>query len=251
MYASGFTIDSWTNCSSGCPARCANRRPAYRGRGRSFRCSPAAFSVWQAPQPLFTKTALPAAAPPPPPPVVVVDLLTHASPVGLAHHEHGRAHDGVSEAAELGADDRVGADLVRRDRHVRGRSPGRRPASGRTPAPRRSGGRRAPDSVKRAGRSTGSRSTLVVSFFSSGYLNVQANCCAVTLMRTRVGAGAVVPGEDDRRDDRPSTSRARTGSPSSRSPGPCGRGSAAPSESSSGATRNFHAAYTSAAMTIA
>ena len=39
-------------------------------------------------------------------------------------------------------------------------------------------------SVRRAGRSTGSLSTFVVSFFSSGYSNVQANCCAVTSMLT-------------------------------------------------------------------
>ena len=37
----------------------------------------------------------------------------------LRHHDHSRAHHRVAEAAELGADDRVGADPVRCDRDVR------------------------------------------------------------------------------------------------------------------------------------
>ena len=81
------------------PAVLRVRRAAYRGRDRSSRSPRPAFSVWHAPQPLFTKTALPAAAPPPPPPpaclaglrpLVASRPATSRPPSSASRHGRGR-----------------------------------------------------------------------------------------------------------------------------------------------------------------
>src|SRR5262245_15257872 len=63
MYASGSTIDSWMKSSSGWPAVFAKSGSLSRS-GPTVPFEPAGVNVWQLPQPLASKTALPAAASP-------------------------------------------------------------------------------------------------------------------------------------------------------------------------------------------
>src|ERR1700758_3339118 len=60
MYASGFTIDSWMNPSSGCFACCAYATSLSRS-GPIVPVALAAVSVWQLGQPFESKTERPAA----------------------------------------------------------------------------------------------------------------------------------------------------------------------------------------------
>ena len=96
----------------------APTRRARRGSARSARSAPAASNTWQPPQPWRSNTEAPWFSPPA---SFSRRLLRAArrSNVGLLHHLDLRAHQRVAEAAELGADDRVGADLRRRDRELR------------------------------------------------------------------------------------------------------------------------------------
>ena len=96
---------------------------------------PASASVWQPPQPLLAKTALPSAAgaapspagfsPPSspagasPPPAGAFCLRQPGIERGGCDDLRRRAHDGVPEPAQLGADDRIRAKAARRDAVVR------------------------------------------------------------------------------------------------------------------------------------
>src|SRR5919206_4283563 len=80
MYALGFTIDSRAKAASGFPAFCAYDASLSRS-GPIFCVAPAGLNVWQPPQPLESKTLLPADCAPPcaPPapaaPVVVCSVV--------------------------------------------------------------------------------------------------------------------------------------------------------------------------------
>src|SRR4029078_1469212 len=96
---------------------------------------PAAVSVWHEPHGLFLKTAAPQTAGLGEAVAVLEAAVSQARGVRraggvrlaldpaveglLGHHDRLRAHDGVPEPAELRADHRIRADLVRRDVELR------------------------------------------------------------------------------------------------------------------------------------
>ena len=121
--------------------------------------------------------------------------------VGLRHHDHGRAHHRMPEAAELGADDRVGAELVRRHGHLRGR-----PGHGVLLLPEFRNPERV-DHVERPEREARRPVDRQPEDVRGQALLLRVLERPGELLRgdvdaQRVRAGAVVSREDDRRDDR-------------------------------------------------
>ena len=131
------------------------RRATRRGPGRSWRWCRRPTSVWHAPQAVRLAVALgeerlavdrPAAAL-----AAAVRRRRRGSASSRATRRsprasqdvRGLAHVGVADAAQLRADDRVAAELVRRDADLRSRCPGRRRSSSATPGPRSRAARRA------------------------------------------------------------------------------------------------------------
>ena len=168
--------------------------------GPIFPVEPAAFSVWQAPQPLFTKTALPAPAPPPPPaafPPAFAHLSKSACDITTTVDRitaWPRPQSSVQMIGYVPILFGVTVKFV----SIPGTASCFCPNSGTQNEWMTSSAR----SVKRAGRLIGSLRTFVVRPFCCGYLNVQANCCAVTSTRSGFEPGVVVARQDDRRDDR-------------------------------------------------